>query len=120
MGLTVTAIGQPTHIACGLGFRTYNVACDNSHAANGEAMDLSATFKTIIAIGVNDLVPVKTQKGYKFAGIADAKTGGIDPATLKLAAYRAAGTGAVFDEADTSDLSVVGAAVPIIVFGVLC
>jgi hypothetical protein len=119
MTITATKVGQATHLGMGIGFVMYTITWDASLAAGGEDCDLSAVFTTIKSVQFNGVMPAKTQRGYKLVAIGDAKTGGIDPATLKITAYQAAGTEAVFDEADTVDLRTTCAAAPMMVIGVL-
>jgi hypothetical protein len=109
MAATVTKVKGPSNAIGGLGVKyIISVLLDTSFASGGEAIDLTSYFKYIYG-GCVLGVDANADAAYKFGLLLPGPTVAVTASNVKVTAYQS-NTGAVaLDEANTVDLSGVGA-----------
>jgi hypothetical protein len=112
-----TTRSAPRHFAKGWARATYSLQMPDSLTASGDTWDISAHFSVVADVACNQVISAAAQMGYQLFALGTAVTGGIAPATMTISAARSAATSAVFDEANTSDLSTTHAAALVAVLG---
>jgi len=106
MAATATKLRGPD-VAGGCFEAIYEVQLDTSHAANGEAIDLTDDFSYIYSASC-EAVEAVADAGYQFTVKIPGNGVAVASDNVLILAHQSNNTAQAFDEADTVDLSGVG------------
>lgn len=107
MPATITKISGPAAVS-GLGhMAVYKVLLDNSFAAGGEAIDLTADFSYIDNADA-EAVDANADHGYSFGVIIPSDGTAVSSSNVLISAYQSDTLEGALDEANAVDLSGVG------------
>jgi hypothetical protein len=115
---SATAVVAPQNVGYGYAYSTWTLQLSASGSAGGDAWDLSSYYAGVHECNTNGVGPTKAYGGYRCQalGTGSSTYKGVTGASVYIDAFRAAGTGAVFDECDSIDCSALSA-VPCVVIG---